>query len=202
MKTINENISFIPASSNPLSSDVVFIKTENTTWIFDVGSSKEAPDEINLIQGKKNIVLSHFHPDHTANISKVNYDRLYISSHTSKYISGGTIVKTSYLDTDDNIQISEIPSSHAKGCLCLIYKDYAFLGDATYCKEKQGSHVYNVQTLKAEIEFIEALNCKYVCLSHDTKFIQEKQILLKMHKAIYSKRIKNEPFIKVDDFFS
>lgn len=201
MKTINENISYIPASSNPLSSDIVFITTENATWIFDVGSDIAVIEEINKLHGRKNIVLSHFHPDHTANISNVNYNKLYVSRHTAKYISGGTIVEDSYFDKSDNIQIKEIPSSHAKGCLCLIYKDYAFLGDAAYCKEKNGSHFYNVQALKAEIEFIEALNCKYACLSHDAKFIQERQILLKMHRSIYSKRIKNEPFIKVDDFF-
>lgn len=201
MKIIDENISYIPASLNPLSADVVFIKTENATWIYDTGSNEEAQSEINAIQGAKNIVLSHFHPDHTANTTKVSFDKLYLSRQTSKYIHGGTIIESSFKDNDGGIEICPIPSSHAKGCLCLIYKDYAFLGDATYCKEKDGSRVYNVQQLKAEISFLETLQCKYVCLSHDEKFVHERLMLIKMHKSIYAKRSGNEPYVVVDNFF-
>ena len=201
MKIIDENISYIPASLNPLSADVVFIKTENATWIYDTGSNEEALSEINAIQGAKNIVLSHFHPDHTANTTKVSFDKLYLSRQTSKYIHGGTIIESNFKDNDGGIEICPIPSSHAKGCLCLIYKDYAFLGDATYCKEKDGSRVYNVQQLKAEISFLEALQCKYVCLSHDEKFVHERLLLIKMHKSIYAKRSGNEPYVVVDNFF-
>ena len=224
IKTIDESISYIPASMNPLSADVAFIKTENTTWIFDAGSSDEAFAEISAVQGKKNIVLSHFHPDHTANITRLELDKLsinlFMSNHTAKYFRniadithvnsgsndsgnkpGVTIVDSTFKDESTGLKICTIPSSHAKGCLCLVYKDYAFLGDATYCKEKNGSRVYNVQQLKAEISFIESLPCRYVCLSHDEKFVHEKQMILKLLKSIYDKRTENEPFIKVDGFF-
>lgn len=217
IKKIDENISYIPASMNPLSADVIFIKTENATWIFDAGSSDEAFDAISAVQGNKNIVISHFHPDHTANVTRLEFDNLFMSNHTAKYfrnIIDGThgdnsgnnkpdvkIVDGTFKDESTGLKICTIPSSHAKGCLCLAYKDYAFLGDATYCKEKNGSRVYNVQQLKAEISFIESLQCRYVCLSHDEKFVHEKLMILKLLKSIYDKRTENEPFISVDGFF-
>ncbi len=222
IKKIDENISYIPASMNPLSADVAFIKTENATWIFDAGSSDEAFDAISAVQGKKNIVLSHFHPDHTANVTRLEFDNLFMSNHTARYFRnfidgthGGNsgisnsdnnkpdvkIVDGTFKDESTGPKIYTIPSSHAKGCLCLVYKDYAFLGDATYCKEKNGSRVYNVQQLKAEISFIESLQCRYICLSHDEKFVHEKLMILKLLKSIYDKRTENEPFISVDGFF-
>ncbi|MBO7135792.1 MAG: MBL fold metallo-hydrolase [Spirochaetaceae bacterium] len=212
MKIIDENISYIPASLNPLSADVVFIKTENATWIFDAGANDSAFEAISALQGKKNIVLSHFHPDHTANITRLEFDNLYMSRHTAKYFrniteaTNGTrknciIVDGSFKDESSNIGLYTIPSSHAKGCLCLVYKDYAFTGDATYCKEKGDLRLYNVQQLKAEIDFLESLPCKYICLSHEDKFVHEMQMLIKLHKSIYAKRIENEPFISVDGFF-
>lgn len=224
IKKIDESISYIPASMNPLSADVAFIKTENATWIFDAGSRDEAFDAISAVQGKKNIVLSHFHPDHTANVTRLEFDNLFMSNHTAKYFrnfidgthcgnvdnsnsnSGNNkqnvkIVDGTFKDESTDLKICTIPSSHAKGCLCLVYKDYAFLGDATYCKEKNGSRVYNVQQLKAEISFIESLQCRYVCLSHDEKFVHEKLMILKLLKSIYDKRTENEPFISVDGFF-
>ncbi len=224
IKKIDESISYIPASMNPLSADVAFIKTENATWIFDAGSSDEAFDAISAVQGNKNIVLSHFHPDHTANVTRLETDKLYLfmSNHTARYFRnfidgthGGNsgisnsgnnkpdvkIVDGTFKDESTDLKICTIPSSHAKGCLCLVYKDYAFLGDATYCKEKNGSRVYNVQQLKAEISLIESLQCRYVCLSHDEKFVHEKLMILKLLKSIYDKRTENEPFISVDGFF-
>ena len=219
IKKIDENISYIPASMNPLSADVAFIKTENATWIFDAGSSDEAFDAISAVQGKKNIVLSHFHPDHTANVTRLEFDNLFMSNHTARYFrnfidgtNGGNsnsdknkqnvkIVDGTFKDESTGLKICTIPSSHAKGCLCLVYKDYAFLGDATYCKGKNGSRVYNVQQLKAEISFVESLQCRYVCLSHDEKFVHEKLMILKLLKSIYDRRTENEPFISVDGFF-
>lgn len=224
IKKIDESISYIPASMNPLSADVAFIKTENATWIFDAGSSDEAFDAISAVHGKKNIVLSHFHPDHTANVTRLEFDNLFMSNHTARYFrnfidgthcgnvdnsnsdSGNNkpdvkIVDGTFKDESSGLKICTIPSSHAKGCLCLVYKDYAFLSDATYCKEKNGSRIYNVQQLKAEISFIESLQCRYVCLSHDEKFVHEKLMILKLLKSIYDKRTENEPFISVDGFF-
>lgn len=199
---ITNNISYIPASNNPLSSDVVFIKTGNATWIYDVGVSVEAMDEINKIKGPKNIVLSHFHPDHITNLFRVKYDNLYVSKYTKRCTFKGIVVKEKMLFDDDPVEIYEVPSSHAKGSLCIVCGDYAFMGDSTYCKEKKGEHTYNAQLLKAEIDFLESLKCKYVCLDHDKHFVQEREALIILHKQIYARRKDNNPTINVEDFFN
>lgn len=200
---LNENIFYLPASDKPLSCDVVFIKTNETTWIFDVGSNKESSELINSVEGKKNIVISHFHPDHTFNLLKVNYDNLYVTKYTKKYTIKGTIVESvTKFDENPEITILELPSSHAKGCLCLVCGEYAFLGDGTYAKPKKGNHVYNAQLLKQMIDVLESLDVKYFCLSHDENFVQNKDAVIKLYKAIYSRRSENNPIISVEDFFN
>ena len=82
---LNEFISYLPATEKPLSCDVVFIKTDKATWIFDVGLNKEAVSEIKKIEGTKNIVISHFHPDHILNLVNVSADNIYVSKNTKKY---------------------------------------------------------------------------------------------------------------------
>ena len=88
---LTPEISYLPSVENPISSDVVFIKPQgsDTTWIFDVGSCGEAAELINAIEGKKYIVISHFHPDHILNLLKVKYDNLYVTKYTKKYTRGG-----------------------------------------------------------------------------------------------------------------
>ncbi|MDO4188469.1 MAG: MBL fold metallo-hydrolase [Lachnospiraceae bacterium] len=76
---ISDRIEYIVSSESPLSSDVVFVKGDKATWIFDVGASDEAYEAIskaiceellNLRRGV-NIVISHFHEDHMGNLQKI-----------------------------------------------------------------------------------------------------------------------------------
>lgn len=215
---ITPEISFLPSSRNPFSCDVVFIRTESCTWVYDVGTTSQAADEINRIEGAKKIVLSHFHPDHVMNLLRINYDEndeIFVSKNTRRYVRIGTVVDESLefpADSEKNaatgtpnhaqkIKIFNFPSSHAKGCLALMYGDYVFLGDGTYAKERLGNHTYNVQLLKAEIELLEALPCKYVCLSHARNFVQRRESLILLHKDIYSRREPNNPEINVENYF-
>lgn len=256
---INDEISYLDASEDPISSNVVFIKPKNsqTTWIFDVGMTSLAAQEINAIQGKKIVVISHFHPDHLFNINRISYDELYLSAHTFKYAKKGIVVKNKEFSVDaevslltenslaqaedvqlaenslaqaevarltenslaqvknsqstenqlaqapqnPKIKIMELPSSHAKGSLMLQYGDYVFTGDGTYCTIKKGEHVYNANLLFDEIQTLENLDCKYLCLSHERNFVQKKETVLKLHKDIYSRRKSNEAYISVEDFF-
>jgi len=200
---INGNISYLPATIKPFSCDVVFIKTNKATWIFDVGMSGAAAEAINAVEGPKKVVLSHFHPDHILNLIKVSYDELYVGANTKKYTLKGTVVSGSMqFDEEPEIKLYEIPSSHAKGCLCLGVGDYLFTGDGTYCKEKILAHSYNTQLLKAEIDFLESVDYKYVCLSHDKHFVQDRLALINLHKEIYARRKPNQNTISVEDFFN
>ena len=76
--TLTDTISYLPATEEPFSCDIGFVKTDDCTWIFDVGVGEAAAQAINAVQGKKKIVLSHFHPDHITNLPLVSYDELYV----------------------------------------------------------------------------------------------------------------------------
>ena len=214
---LTQNISYIPSSTKPFTCDVVFIKGQKFTWIFDCGTTKEIADEINRIQTPKNIVISHFHPDHILNLARVNYDNLYVSKYTKKYTFKGTVLESDFfaqdfldttskkenLDNQKNqIKIFHLPSSHAKGCLCLACGDYCFMGDGTYAKELIGNHYYNAQLLLQMINVMEKIDVKYFCLSHDKNFVQNKETVLALYKDIYKRREEGNPKISVEDFFN
>ncbi len=200
---ITPEISYLPSVENPLSSDVVFIKPEgsDTTWIFDTGTSSEAAELINAVESKKNIVISHFHPDHILNLIKVKYDRLYVTKYTKKYTRAGEVVDDE-LAFSDGIKIYTIPSSHSKGSLVLEYKDYAFLGDATYCHFRLSAREYNVQLLEQMIKKMEEIQASNFCLSHDKTFVQPKDAVLRIYRKILARRKAGNPTINVNDFFN
>lgn len=200
---ITPEISYLPSVESPLSSDVVFIKPEgsDTTWIFDTGTCAEAAQLINAVEGKKNIVISHFHPDHILNLLKVKYDNLYVTKYTKKYTRAGTLVDEE-VDFPDGIKIYTIPSSHSKGSLVLEYKDYAFLGDATYVRFRLNAREYNVQLLEQMIKKLEEIPATKFCLSHDKTFVQPKESVLRIYRKILSRRTAGNPTINVNDFFN
>ena len=83
---LDDNISYIEPTVNPLSANVVIINGKDAVWLYDVGSHPDIPDmlydyitkskvtvddEVSLRKKKINIVLSHFHPDHTGNLMKI-----------------------------------------------------------------------------------------------------------------------------------
>ncbi len=201
--SITDNISYLPPTRNPLSANVVFIRGESGTWIYDVGASKLAEETINEIEGKKNIVISHFHQDHIANISNIKFDKLYVGGFTKKHLTDGTVVEASVdfpLNLESSIQLKTfcLPSTHAKGCLILQCDDYAFVGDGTYCTEKNGRRLYNPQLLQQTISVLEKMDCSYICPSHERQFVQPRERIINLLKNIYSKRNKDEAFIYVD----
>ena len=200
---LTPEISYLPSVESPISSDVVFIKPQgsDTTWIFDTGTCGEAAELINAVDGKKNIVISHFHPDHILNLLKVKYDKLYVTKYTKKYTRAGEIVDGELL-FPDGIKISQIPSSHSKGALILEYKDYAFLGDATYCHFRLTAREYNVQLLEQMIKKMEEITAPNFCLSHDKGFVQPKESVLRIYRKILARRKNGSPTINVNDFFN
>ena len=200
---LTPEISYLPSVESPISSDVVFIKPQgsDTTWIFDTGTCSEAAEFINAVEGKKNIVISHFHPDHILNLLKVKYDKLYVTKYTKKYTRAGEIVDGELL-FPDGIKISQIPSSHSKGALILEYKDFAFLGDATYCHFRLTAREYNVQLLEQMIKKMEEITAPNFCLSHDKGFVQRKESVLRIYRKILARRKNGSPTINVNDFFN
>jgi len=194
--SLTKNFSYIPATEEPFTADVVFIRTKDCTWIYDAGTTVEISDYINSIQGQKNLVLSHFHSDHTANIPRIKCDQIYCGKETFKHINQGNIVLEE-MNFDDGIKIGLIPNSHAKGSIYLECGDYIFLGDATYSAFKNEGRSYNSQLLLEEIKFLEKRQVQFCCLSHDPVFAIPRTKVISKLKKVYGLRTDNNPEIKI-----
>ncbi|MGN0167828.1 MAG: MBL fold metallo-hydrolase [Acetatifactor sp.] len=194
---ITDCIHYIKATDIPLSSDVGIVDGKEYCWIFDVGNNEEARQTLGGITKNKAVVLSHFHPDHTGNLDKVSYSRLYCGDNTFKYTKTGEIVDTeSFIEDGVSIHLFKIPSSHAKGSVGMeVNGEYAFWGDAAYCTTKNGKHVYNAQLLLEQIRLLESLSSKYILLSHEKEFVTEKDRLLEELRGWYGKRDAKSPYI-------
>ena len=195
IKTITDNITFLPASEAPLSADVYFIKGKERTYIIDVGSNDEA---LNLVEATENktVIITHFHEDHASNLKRIEIDDsdLLVGDYTNKVYNKGTLIKEPALINDGvTIKVFAIANSHAKGSLCVTVNDeYLFIGDSYYCSAKG----YNVSLLHDEIEFLRDLDFTKVICSHEEK-IHTKEEVIKELEECYSKREAGNPYIKL-----
>ncbi len=82
---ISDHISYIPASEEPLSADVVLINGAEYLYVFDVGNKEQVAEYLNSIPKKKRVILSHFHTDHMGNIGRVNWESVFFGANTEKY---------------------------------------------------------------------------------------------------------------------
>ena len=196
MKRITDRIACLPATETPLSADVGIIQCDDELWIFDVGSSDEAAAAVNALEASKNIVLSHFHPDHAGNIGRTAYDTLYAGAFTCRRLGVGMEV-TGHLYFKDGIHLFPLPSSHAKGCVGLEYGGHAFLGDATYSTIKDNRAAYNAGVLKEMIDVLKSLRADWFLLSHSEPFAKPKAEVLAQLEEIYALRDCQEPYIFV-----
>lgn len=197
LKTVDKGIFCIEASENPLSADVGIVYADDGVWIFDVGSNDNACKIINGLEGSKRIVLSHFHADHTDNLSRINRVPVYGGDFTcKKFQIGDSVTKDMYFD---KVHLFPIPSTHAKGCIGLEFGDYAFLGDAVYSAQKEGKIVYNAGLLLETVKALKRLNAGKFLLSHSKPFVQTKERVIEKLERIYSYREKNNPYIFIDD---
>ena len=182
-KIINERISYIEATEEPLSADIGIIRCEDDEWLYDVGNDERS---LEGLDGEYNVVLSHFHQDHTGSLDKVRTGELYVSGETFRHTGRGTVVNGEL--TIGDIRIFQIPSSHTKGCLGLeIGNEYAFVGDA----------LYNAQLLKDEIEVLKKLKAPKLLVSHFRGLVRPKDEVIAELEAIYNMREKNNPDIRV-----
>ena len=190
---IDDRISYIEATEDPLSADIGMVRGDEVTWLYDLGSDER---RIASLQGEYNVVLSHFHQDHVGNYGRVGVRELYLSKETYAHLRQGTIVSGEISVGD--LRIFSIPSSHAKGCLGLeVDGKYAFVGDAMYGREKNGKYVYNAQLLKDEIEVLKKLRAPWLLVSHYKGLIRRKEEVIAELEEIYQRRVKGEPLIEI-----
>lgn len=190
---INEKISYIECSDDPLSADIGIVRDGNEVWLYDVGSDDRAVSELT---GNYKIVLSHFHQDHTGNMGKLRIKEVFVSDETKRHVHMGTIA-----DRDiciGNLHIFPLPSSHCKGCLGLeVDGTYAFVGDALYSKFRAGYYIFNAQLVKEEIEVLKKLKAPYLLVSHFKGLVRRRDEVIAELEELYRHRDKNSPEIKV-----
>lgn len=190
---INEKISYIECSDDPLSADIGIIRDGDAVWLYDVGSDERAISELT---GNYNVVLSHFHQDHTGNIGKLNIKEAFVSPETKRHVQMGTVA-----DKDifvGNLHIFPLPSSHCKGCLGLeVDETYAFVGDALYSKFRDGYYIFNAQLVKDAIAVLKKLKAPYLLVSHFKGLVRCRDEVIAELTELYQHRGKNSQEIKV-----
>ena len=195
---IADGISRIPAKEEPLSADVWLIEGERFLWAYDIGSLPENAEYLNMQAKPVCCVLSHFHPDHTAAITKLNAEKIYLSGNTAKYVGFGEVVNEDiWFDDFPGLHIFLLPSSHAKGSLGLEAGDYAFIGDALCPGFKAGRAAYNAGVLADEIKVLRSLRAEFLVVSHEPRFALRRAEAIAELEEIYSRRGKNEAYIAV-----
>lgn len=192
-RRISDKISYIPATESPLSADIGIIRDGGQTWLFDVGNGTAAIDGLS---GSFQVVLSHFHGDHTGNLKKLDIPNLYVSGETRRHIGGGILVKEDlFLGA---MHLFPIPSSHCKGCLGLeIDEAYAFVGDALYCKGKNGDYFYNTQLLRDEIAVLKKLKAPCLLVSHHPGLVRSREEVIAELEKLYAQRDMGSDIIPV-----
>ena len=193
IQQISDKISYIPATESPLSADIGIIRDGGQTWLFDVGNGTAAIDGLS---GSFQVVLSHFHGDHTGNLKKLDIQNLYVSGETRRHIGGGILVKEDlFLGA---MHLFPIPSSHCKGCLGLeIDEAYAFVGDALYCKGKNGNYFYNTQLLRDEIAVLKKLKAPCLLVSHHPGLVRFREEVIAELEELYAQRDMGSDIIPV-----
>ena len=209
---ITEQISYIPASKNPLSADVVIIEGEEYFYLFDVGNNVEVAAYLDALPKKKKVILSHFHADHTGSIGRISFETVYAGPIMGKYyqyfVPGyekdkepekyRTVTEPVNISDGVQLQIYPMPSSHAKGSVLVqVNKEYILLSDGIYSRKKDGKAVYNVQLLKEQIKLLQELPGDKLFLSHEKRPVKAKRSMIKFLEKIYEKREKNNPYIAI-----
>ncbi len=203
IKHITDRIAYIPATDEPLSADIGLILGDKRIYVFDTGNGEKPLSELQsfLKSTEKEIycVISHFHADHMGNLSHIRYDKLFVGTHTYKYSHAGEVVASPVVFEDGiNVTVFPLPSSHAKGCLALAADDgYVFLGDGTYPGTVGEDAVYNRGLLQEELNALRSIPADKCLLSHKTRFVYPKSVVVRELENVYSKRLPGEAYIKV-----
>lgn len=175
MIEINEYISYIESSDNPISSNVYFIQGKDNTYIFDVGKSDEAYSSIESIDRNKIVIISHFHEDHLSNINRITFNDLYVGNYTYKHTNKGNIVREKIVIEDGiKLEIAPISSVHSKGSLLLnINNEYCLIGDLVHSDKPMNKSLFCMM-----IKDLQNVDTKYFVMGHGNNCVIEKSILI------------------------
>lgn len=163
MKRLSDRIWYVPASDNPLSADAFIIEGDSGCYVFDVGCSDEAYAAIAGLGKPVTVILSHFHRDHTGNMSRLAPVRTLAGARTMKYVTGGTLVDQPVLIRDGvNVLVQPCVSPHAPGCLIATVDDeFTFIGDLHYARPDAGQG-----EAKGMLNVLRRLKTRWFVVSH------------------------------------
>lgn len=177
MESISAYLQYIPSSQEPLSAEAYIVNGEKYAYIFDVGSNEKTLQYLSDVPKEKIVILSHFHQDHTANIDKLSYKKLYVGELTYEKIQKGIVVEECLTINDGvKIEIRNCPSPHTEGSLIVtVNGEYTLLADLYFTKPG-----HNQEMAYKMLEILKILDTKYFVVSHQEKEnIFEKEILIK-----------------------
>lgn len=198
MLQICEYINYIPSSDEPLSADVFFIKGNSKTYIYDVGANEQSLKEIENVPGKKAVILSHFHPDHIANMARLDCDEIYLGRKTYEKLGKGTIVSDKIVIEDGlKLEIARFPSVHAKGSLVLtVNSEYTLIGDLYYSNRD-----FNRDIAREMLTAMRRLDTKYFIPSHckDSPVIEKIKLISELEDYFFGGQITKKEGCKKDE---
>lgn len=171
MEQIAEGIFRIPPCDEPLSSDVFIMEGEQRFYLYDAGCSDEAWHAVSVLGKPVTAVLSHFHRDHTGNLSRLDCDILG-GARTCKTLGRGQLVNELMHIVDGiDLRIQPCISPHAPGCLILTVNDtYTLIGDLAYAQPGKGQG-----EAIGMLRLLSGLNTQYILPSH----LQESPVIPK-----------------------
>lgn len=198
MIPICEYINFIPSSDEPLSADVFFIKGDSKTYIYDVGANELSFMEIESVLGGKAVILSHFHPDHTANMARIVCDEIYLGRKTYEKLGRGVIVSDKLVIEDGlRLEIMRFPSVHAKGSLVLnINSEYALIGDLYYSNQD-----CNKDIAREMLTEMRRLDTEYFIPSHcpQSPVLEKNKLISELEEYFFGGQITKKGKAKTDE---
>jgi glyoxylase-like metal-dependent hydrolase (beta-lactamase superfamily II) len=134
------------------------------------------------------VVLTHFHPDHTAALVYLKEKAsLLASKNTARYLSTSVTLVKGDLSLDlggFSVQVLAVPSLHAKGCLDVKAGDFLFVGDALYSRENKDGWYYNREIMVEEIKKYQVIDFIETIPAHDSPRQKKDEVLGDLHKTL------------------
>ncbi|MCQ2452813.1 MAG: hypothetical protein MJ075_06745 [Oscillospiraceae bacterium] len=184
LRQLGDWISYIPAEEEPLSSDVFLIEGERYIYAYDVGSSQRAGEQLQSLPKPLIVMLSHFHKDHTANLSALSYERLYVGGKTRQLLKQGETLSEDRILIQDGplLELRRCPSVHENGSLILtVNREYTLLGDLIYPRGEP-----DPSKATAMLKELASIDTDWFVVSHRKDKVFEKTVFLRMVKQTLS----------------
>lgn len=177
MQQLSPRVRCIPATDEPLSADVFIIAGDVRYYVFDVGANDEAHAAISALDKPVWVVLSHFHRDHTGNMTRLASEKTLAGARTCKYVDSAALVDAPLVIRDGvEIVVQPCVSPHAPGCLiATVDGEITLIGDLHYARPGVGQG-----EAKGMLNVLKTVKTQYFVPSHvEGNPLVEKDALLR-----------------------